>query len=60
MIKKPIGYWNVKKVKLRQKYPFLTEEDLQFREGKEKEMIELLGYKIGLTKQSLLEVIVSL
>ena len=60
MIKKPIGYWNVKKEKLRQKYPFLTEDDLQFREGKEKEMIELLGYKIGLSKQSLLEVIVSL
>jgi hypothetical protein len=60
MNKKPIGYWNVKKEKLRQKYPFLTENDLQFREGKEKEMIELLGYKIGLSKQSLLEVIVSL
>ncbi len=60
MIKKPIGYWNEKKDKLKQKYPFLTDEDLQFRLGKEKEMIELLGYKTGLSKQSLLEIIVSL
>jgi hypothetical protein len=60
MIKKPFGYWNVKKEKLMQKYPFLKEEDLQFSLGKEKEMIELLGYKTGLSKQSLLEIIVSL
>jgi hypothetical protein len=60
MIKKPIGYWNVKKEKLKQRYPFLKDEDLQFNLGKEKEMIELLGYKMGLSKQSLLEIIVSL
>jgi hypothetical protein len=57
---KQIGYWNGKKVKLRQKYPFLTEEDLRFQLGKEKEMIEMLGYKIGLSKQALLEIIVSI
>jgi hypothetical protein len=60
MNKKPIGYWNVKKEKLRQKYPFLTDADLQFSLGKEKEMIELLGYKMGISKQSLLEIIVSI
>ena len=42
-----IGYWNVKKEKLKKKYPFLTEEDLQFRLGNEREMIEMLGYKMG-------------
>jgi hypothetical protein len=57
---KQIGYWNIKKVKLRQKYPFLTDNDLRFQLGKEKEMIELLGYKIGLSKQALLEIIVSI
>jgi hypothetical protein len=60
MIKKPIGYWNVKKEKLRQKYPYLTEADVEFNLGKEKEMIELLGYKMGISKQSLLKIIVSI
>jgi hypothetical protein len=60
MNKKPIGYWNVKKEKLRQKYPYLTEADVEFNLGKEKEMIELLGYKMGISKQSLLKIIVSI
>jgi hypothetical protein len=54
------GYWNVKKEKLKKKYPFLTEEDLEFRLGNEREMIELLGYKMGLSKQALLDIIVSI
>jgi hypothetical protein len=54
------GYWNVKKEKLKKKFPFLTEEDLQFRLGNEREMIEMLGYKMGLSKQALLDIIVSI
>jgi len=42
-----IGYWNEKKAKIREKFPDLTDEDLQFQEGKEKEMMEILGYKLG-------------
>jgi hypothetical protein len=57
---KHIGYWNGKKEKLKQKYPFLTEEDLVFHLGKEQEMIEMLGYKMGLSKQALLAIIVSI
>jgi hypothetical protein len=57
---KPIGYWNGKKLRLKERYPFLTDEDLQYRLGKEKEMIELLGYKMGLSKQALLDIIVSI
>jgi hypothetical protein len=53
------GYWNVKKEKLRKNYPILTDKDLSFREGKEKEMIELLGYKLGKTKLELLQIITS-
>lgn len=60
MIKKPIGYWNVKKEKLRTKYPYLNESDLRFSLGKEQEMIEMLGYKMGLSKQALLDIIVSI
>lgn len=55
-----IGFWESKKAKLRQKFPLLTNEDLIFNEGKEKEMIEMLGNKIGKTKQELLYIIAAL
>lgn len=51
------NYWNVKKEKFKQKYPILTNEDLQIREGKEKEMMELLGYKLGKSKDELRNII---
>jgi len=53
-------YWNIKKAKLKQKYGILTDKDLCFSEGKEKEMIEMLGYKLGKTKQELLNIIITL
>ncbi len=46
---KTIGYWNEKKEKLMINYPDIKEEDLTFHNGKEKEMIEMLGYKLGKT-----------
>jgi hypothetical protein len=57
---KIIGYWNIKKEKLKQKYENLSDDDLSFREGKEKEMIEMLGNKLGKTTQELLNIIVAL
>jgi hypothetical protein len=45
-----IELWNIKKEKLRIKYPFLSEDDLKFREGSENMMIMLLCYKLHLTK----------
>jgi len=42
-----IGYWNEKKEKLKQKYSNITDEDVSFRLGKEKEMVEMLGYKLS-------------
>ena len=54
------GYWEQKKEKLKQKFPNITEEDLRYREGKEKEMIEMLGYKLGKSKQELLNIIVAI
>ena len=53
-------YWNIKKEKLKQKFENLTDKDLCFTEGKEKEMIEMLSYKLGKTKQELLNIIVAL
>ena len=47
------GYWNSKKEKIKQKYPLLKDEDLYFHEGKELEMIEMLGYKLGKTKDEM-------
>lgn len=54
------GYWDKKKEKLKQRFPIITDEDLRYREGKEKEMIEMLGYKLGKSKLELLYIIVAL
>jgi hypothetical protein len=60
MKKEVTGYWNKKKIKLKEKFPVFTDFDLSYLEGNEKEMIEMLGSKIGMTKQELLNVIVGL
>ncbi|RPH31848.1 MAG: general stress protein CsbD [Bacteroidales bacterium] len=55
-----IGYWNGKKEKLKQIYPTISDEDLNFQEGKEKEMMEMLGYKLGKTREELNSIISSI
>ena len=60
MYTKVPGFWNGIKEKLKQKYPTITDKDLNFYEGKEKEMIELLEYKLGITKEELRNIIVAL
>jgi hypothetical protein len=55
-----VGYWNGKKEKIKQKFPGITEQDLNFPEGKEKEMIEMLEYKLGIEKLELAKIIESL
>jgi len=55
-----IGYWDKKKEKLKQRFPVITDDDLRYHEGKEKEMIEMLGYKLGKSKQELLNIIVAI
>ena len=55
-----IGYWDKKKEKLKEKFPVITDEDLYYREGKEKEMIEMLGNKLGKSKLELINIIVSI
>ncbi|MGA1977058.1 MAG: hypothetical protein ABSG89_04300 [Bacteroidales bacterium] len=54
------GYWNEKKEKFRQKYPDITDKDLSYREGKEKEMLEILAYKLGKSQLELLDIIIRL
>jgi hypothetical protein len=55
-----IGYWDQKKEKLKEKFPIITDEDLRFNEGKEREMIEMLGNKLGKSKQELLNIIIAI
>ena len=57
---KVTGYWNIKKEKLKLKYKNLSDKDLCFSEGKEKEMIETLSNKLGKTMKELLNIIVAL
>jgi hypothetical protein len=55
-----IGYWDIKKEKLKLMYPGITDEDVTYPEGKEKEMIEMLGNKLGKSKLEFLSIIVEL
>jgi uncharacterized protein YjbJ (UPF0337 family) len=54
------GYWKGKREKLLKKYDNLTDKDLRYNEGNEKEMMEKLSEKLGKTKQELLKLIVLL
>ena len=55
-----VRYWNDKKEKLLKKYNNLTDKDLKFNEGEEKEMIETLGSKLGKNMKELLSIIITL
>jgi len=55
-----MGYWNRIKKRIKQEFPFIQDEDLTFNEGKEQEMLEILSYKLGKTKEELIEIIITL
>jgi hypothetical protein len=57
---KVLGYWDSKKEKIKQRFPTLTDQDLIFQEGKEKEMIEMLEYKLEMPKLELAKIIEAL
>ena len=48
------------KTKLKRKYPQLTEIDLQHKEGMEEEMLRMVEYKLGKTKQEMQKIISTL
>jgi len=54
------GNWNEQKGKLKQKFGFLTDNDLMFEEGKKDEMMGKLQVKLGKTKDSLAKFIAEL
>jgi uncharacterized protein YjbJ (UPF0337 family) len=47
------GNWNELKGKLKQKYGQLTDNDLEFAEGKDDELLGRLQQKLGKTKEDL-------
>ena len=48
---KLIGNWNIMKGKLKQQYAELTDDDLQYVEGKEDELLGRIQKRTGKTKQ---------
>jgi len=54
------GNWNEQKGKLKQKFGFLTDNDLMFEEGKKDEMLGKLQIKLGKTKDELIKFIAGL
>lgn len=60
MKRKEVGFMSEKKVKFRQLFPLIADRDLRFQEGKEKQMIELLGSKLGKSTKELLNIIIGL
>jgi hypothetical protein len=55
-----VGYWDSKKEKIKQRFPGITDRDLIFNEGKEKEMMEMLEYKLEIPKLELAKIIEAL
>ena len=49
------GNWNIIKGKLKQKYAHLTDDDLQYVEGKEDELVGRIQKRTGKTKEEVEE-----
>ncbi len=47
------GNWNIVKGKLKQKYAELTDNDLQYVEGKEDELVGRIQKRTGKTKEEI-------
>ena len=54
------GNWNEQKVKLKAKFSNLSDEDLQYEEGKRDEMLSNVQVKLGKSKEELAAIISAL
>ncbi|MDO9255341.1 MAG: general stress protein CsbD [Bacteroidales bacterium] len=54
------GSWSERKIKLRQKFASLTDNDLIFEAGNTEEMLEKLQLKLGKTKEELRRILATL
>lgn len=52
-----IGFWNERKEMLKQMFPDISDDDLNFPECKEKEMMEMLGFKLGKSEDELRRIV---
>ena len=52
--------WDELKTKLKEKYPQLSETDLQHENGMEKNMLRMVEYKLQKTKQEMHKIILEL
>lgn len=53
-------HWQELQSKLKVKYPQLTEADLEYQEPLQQDMLRMVEYKLGKTKDAMLEIIKSL
>ncbi|MBN1183638.1 MAG: hypothetical protein JXB49_15210 [Bacteroidales bacterium] len=51
------GYWDELKIKLKTKYPQLTDADLLISDGNEYLMLRMIEYKLHLTTQEMQKII---
>jgi hypothetical protein len=49
--------WDVFKTKIKEKYPRLTEADLQYNHGMEENMLRMVEYKLRMTKEDMRKII---
>ena len=49
--------WNNLQSKLKQKYPNLTDSDLHYQDGMERDMLRMVEYKLRKTKQEMRKII---
>lgn len=54
------GNWEEFTIKLKIKYPQLTEEDLQHKDGMEESLLRIIEYKLHMTKIELQKIITDL
>jgi hypothetical protein len=48
--------WNDIQDKLKQKYPFLTNADLRWRNSTKKDLLNIIALKLGITNKELQEI----
>jgi len=52
--------WNEQRDKLKAQFPVLTDQDLQYEEGKKDEMLNNIQVKLGKTKEEMAAIFLSL
>jgi hypothetical protein len=51
------GSWEQLTIKLKKEYPQLTEKDLEYKENEEEDMLRMIEYKTGKTREEMRAII---